>query len=501
MFLRYANSPDFELIIQIKRLSQKGSLFLCNKRIRDSFREQIERNVNTQYPYDTGETKLKTEYTAFAQKPQLEIKRITEYVDNFQYENRVLQFSANEEGYYDFVQNRYIYTYKDHLGNMRLSYYKQTDGTAKVLEENNYYPFGLRHTGYYPLTESTYRYKYNGKEVQENGMYDYGARFYMPDIGRWGVADPMAEVTPHLSPYHYANNNPIMYNDPTGMLSQSFIDQIHGSSSGTTWYNTGSGFSSNGGNSMDYDGNSINWSGSYTSNLLASVGISYGGGGGGDVAGEARLPLLWINSPSNISWAWQAQANQQYFVERMNSYQAAVEWEQNRYRGPEPGGGSLMMMNGDMFGFTDLAAVGLSRMEPKNRYAAMALGIVGGIALKKPGLITKTESNILRHYTTEAGYKAIMESGELLPSIGIKNARYGSGQYLTDLMSHQFTAGQASRRLFGVPWNSKKMSHFIELDVSGLNVIKNGPNNFLVPGNGSLPIQGIIVNHGAAIFK
>jgi len=101
--------------------------------VQDPFGGQIERNVNTQYLYNAGGTKLKTEYTAFHSKSQLEIKRITEYLGNFQYENGILQFSANGEGYYDFVQNRYIYTYKDHLGNLRLSYYKQTDGTAKVL--------------------------------------------------------------------------------------------------------------------------------------------------------------------------------------------------------------------------------------------------------------------------------------------------------------------------------------------------------------------------------
>ena len=96
--------------------------------------------------------------------------------------------------------------------------YFHNGSSIEVLEENNYYPFGLKHEGYNALTGNpSYQYKYNGKELQETGMYDYGARFYMPDIGRWGVIDPLAEKYQPMSTYNYGGNNPIMMIDPNGM--------------------------------------------------------------------------------------------------------------------------------------------------------------------------------------------------------------------------------------------------------------------------------------------
>ncbi|WP_419869390.1 RHS repeat-associated core domain-containing protein [Chryseobacterium sp. CT-SW4] len=105
-----------------------------------------------------------------------------------------------------------------------MSYFNNGSG-IEVLEENNYYPFGMKHEGYNGLAGNTnYQYKYNGKELQtESGMYDYGARFYMPDIGRWGVVDPLAEMMRRHSSYNYAFNNPIKFIDPDGRSGTDWI--------------------------------------------------------------------------------------------------------------------------------------------------------------------------------------------------------------------------------------------------------------------------------------
>lgn len=41
----------------------------------------------------------------------------------------------------------------------------------------------------------------------------------------------------------------------------------------------------------------------------------------------------------------------------------------------------------------------------------------------------------------------------------------------------------------------------MDINVGGLNTIKNAPYNYLVPGTNPLPLGGRIVNHGVLIFK
>ncbi|PWN63541.1 hypothetical protein C1631_021400 [Chryseobacterium phosphatilyticum] len=134
-----------------------------------------------------------------------------------------LDFVPTAEGFYSFTENRYIYQYKDHLGNVRVSFARNSAGAPEITGANNYYPFGLNHIGGGKSLFSNYHsYKFGGKELQETGMYDFGARMYMPDLGRWGVIDPMAEAMRRYSPYNYAFNNPISFIDPDGMQPRQF---------------------------------------------------------------------------------------------------------------------------------------------------------------------------------------------------------------------------------------------------------------------------------------
>ncbi|MEE4000262.1 RHS repeat-associated core domain-containing protein, partial [Tenacibaculum sp. FZY0031] len=166
----------------------------------------------------------------------------TEYAGNYKYENGVLQFFNHAEGYVQKDANSfsYVYQYKDHLGNVRLSYTdNNNDGvitpSTEIIEESNYYPFGLKHKGYNNVTSPhgnslAQKWGYNGKEYQDDlvggtnlNWHDFGARNYDAALGRWMNLDPLAEQMRRHSPYNVSFNNPLRFIDPDGMKPEDII--------------------------------------------------------------------------------------------------------------------------------------------------------------------------------------------------------------------------------------------------------------------------------------
>lgn len=143
----------------------------------------------------------------------------TDYSGGFVYEDNDLNFYTFSEGR---VRNTtYEYDLKDHLGNVRSTFTVYHGGNPLVLQEDNYYPFGLKIPGlsYVASGSDENKFTYNGKELEDEfglDWYHYGWRFYDATVARWWVVDPIDEF---ISPYNYVGNNPIMLTDPNGANS------------------------------------------------------------------------------------------------------------------------------------------------------------------------------------------------------------------------------------------------------------------------------------------
>ena len=103
----------------------------------------------------------------------------------------------------------------DHLGNIRLSYADSNgngsiDAENEIIEENNYYPFGLQHKGYNNVVNSVeHNWKFQGQELSEElgyDMYEYKYRHYDASIGRFVAIDPLATTYTYNSTYAFQEN-------------------------------------------------------------------------------------------------------------------------------------------------------------------------------------------------------------------------------------------------------------------------------------------------------
>jgi len=124
-----------------------------------------------------------------------------------------------------------VYFLKDHLGSIRAAVLDSAG--APVIGYDDYDPWG------YPLATRTKaiptaylqgasKNKFTGKKWDDEfgvNLYNFPARDYDPMIGRWLSVDPVANEFPNYSPYNYAYNNPLAFNDPTGKSGEAVIER------------------------------------------------------------------------------------------------------------------------------------------------------------------------------------------------------------------------------------------------------------------------------------
>jgi len=106
------------------------------------------------------------------------------------------------------------YQLGNHLGSASL----ELDDGGQVISYEEYYPYGS--TSYQAVrsqTETPKRYRYTGKERDEESGFNYhSARYYVSWLGRWLKPDPSG-IQDTMNSYQYVSGNPIKLIDPSGL--------------------------------------------------------------------------------------------------------------------------------------------------------------------------------------------------------------------------------------------------------------------------------------------
>lgn len=92
---------------------------------------------------------------------------------------------------------------------------------GRVIQSNEYYPFGMQApTSWTRENNTKNNFLYNaGTELNSSsGWYETLFRGYDASLGRFLQVDPLAHIDPSTSPFAYAANSPIIFNDPLGLL-------------------------------------------------------------------------------------------------------------------------------------------------------------------------------------------------------------------------------------------------------------------------------------------
>jgi RHS repeat-associated protein len=133
---------------------------------------------------------------------------------------------------YDNDSNNWVY-----FDDLKVSHTK-----SNVLQYNEYYPFGLQASTSWTRESNSNNFLYNaGNELNQNsGWYETFFRGYDPTLGRFHQIDPLAYASSSHTPYNYAYNDPVFYNDPNGDYPKSvYYDMKRGGKTGQGTHSIG----------------------------------------------------------------------------------------------------------------------------------------------------------------------------------------------------------------------------------------------------------------------
>lgn len=454
-------------------------------------------------------------------------------------ERWTLYTGAKAQGEYVTVKNNDVedaaqtgmqYFHTDHLG----SVVAVTNAAGQVLrmsydawgKRRNFDGTPLATAPQLPTTRG-----YTSHEMLDDlALVHMNGRLYEPVLGRFVSADPVIDGlygTQGLNQFSYVRNNPLSLTDPSGHKKLDpngnySLTPGSGNSSGCTATAAGpagqaavcgvnvnsntqitvtndQGQVTNSTNVTAINVNPATGTGTYVDTYSSGLRESYNVVGG------------QIQSWSYSSYYAGTQANQQ-FIQQVNAYRAF-----ERMYG--------CMVTPGQCGYGGFSGYGLTS---SGAFSDFDLGLVDGQAGPLAGLwvlcveyclpaaelieawalpvsatgITAASvkgASTLFHYTDAAGMKGITESNLLFPSLRAlnpKDARYGNGQYLSDILPGTMSCAQLSRCFIGQPFQGQRFTNYVEIDVTGLNVLKGREGVFVVPNESPLDLSARIMSWG-----
>ena len=196
------------------------------------------------------------------------------------------------------------YYYQDLLGNTMV----QTDDKGTILLSATYQPYG---DTFNLFTEGAYKetHLYSGKEFDKAGLYNFGARYYDPSIGRFLSIDPAggkAENPQSWNRYAYCYNNPYRFVDRNGEWAK----DVHYEKT-LTWARS-AGFNSSQSKAIALACNDVDSPSSGISFLPGKFGDqSYHFNTNGDNVYGTIMDSRWIHAQAHLKNAieWQTYAN------------------------------------------------------------------------------------------------------------------------------------------------------------------------------------------------